>query len=266
MLRSRALVLSGALLALSARAENLVSVREGALPAPPGTAAITCLIASDQPLAVRDGTVWRYDPPAQQWTKASAVSADRLVRGSIAHGARPWFLLGPAENDVIDRVERYASGEGSATAHLTPVPTPLVSAQGAVLGDTLHLAGIDARGAAQWWSLDLSAAQPQWKIHPAWAATARRVSAVVALDASLVLATPNAAGTADELWRWTAADGWHLKATLPGTVVDGAARAVGQAHALFLVRLPADATTGPRLQLHTFHTTTGAISPQGAAV
>ena len=74
MLRRRALVLAGALFifaACPARAANLVAVQDGALPAPPGSAAITLLVAADQPLAVRDGAVWRYEPFAQQWTKAS---------------------------------------------------------------------------------------------------------------------------------------------------------------------------------------------------
>ncbi len=269
MLRLCASVLVGALLVLfagAARAENLVAVRDGALPAPPGSAAITLLVAADQPLAVRDGTVWRYDHFAQQWTKADAGSTDRVVRGAIAHGARPWFLTGPAGNNLVDRIEAYAGADGVRLATPPPLPSPLVSAQGAVLGNVLYVGGVDARGAAHWWSLALSAEPAQWKILPAWAAPARRVSAIVALDSSLVLATPTAAGTADELWRWTAAEGWRLRATLPGTVVDGAARAVGQAHALFLVRLPADSSTGPRVQLHTFHTITAATSPQGTAL
>ena len=270
MLRLRASALVGALLACCvgpARGENLVSVQNGALPMPPGSAAITLLVAADRPLAVRDGVMWRYDPPAQQWTKAGPDSADRVVRGALAHGSRPWLLVGSAGNALIERLEPSAGADGPRFPTPPPLPAPLVSAQGAALGNFLYVAGTDARGAAHWWSINLSAESPHWKVLPAWTTTtARRVSAVVALDASLVLATPNAGGTADELWRWTAAEGWRLKAILPGTVVGGAARVVGQAHALFLVRLPADASGGARVQLHTFHTITAAISPQGTPI
>ncbi len=270
MLILRARVLAGALLVLAGapvRAENLVSVQTGALPGVPGSTPITSLIGAEPPLAVRDGLVWRYDEPARQWQNANTRAVSGAIRGAIAQGGRTWLLVANARDGAtVDRLESLGIGDAARIPDPPPLPSPLVSARGAVLGSVLYLAGIDARGAAHWWSLDLAVAPSPWKILSPWAPNARGVSAVVALDASLLLTTPNAAGTADDLWRWTATDGWTRKTNFPGPVVNGAARAVGQAHALFLVRLPLDSAAGARLQLFTFHTVASAVAAQGAII
>lgn len=274
MLNPRAWVLAGALLAGGAglaRAENLVGVETGALPAPPGSAAITRLVGSAPLLAMRDGVLWRYDDAAQRWQGTGSGATAGVIRSTVAHGAQAWLFVATAGDAApIDRLEAVATAGGSdgAGSNLPPLPAPLMSARGAVLGGRLFVAGADERNRAHWWSLDLAAAAPQWKILPAWAADARTVLAAVAIDASVIVAVPEANGAGSELWRWTGADGWKRKATLPGAVVDGAARAAGQAHALFLVRLPAEAAAnaGPRLQLFTFHTVASAIAPQGGAL
>ncbi|MEO6246499.1 MAG: sodium:solute symporter [Opitutaceae bacterium] len=274
MLKLRAWVLAGALLASGAglaRAENLVGVKADALPAPPGTAPIARLVGATPPLAVRDGILWRFDDAAHRWQNAGAHATPGAIRGAIVHGAQAWFFVGSASDSAsIDQLEAVASTDAAAGtgSSLPPLPASLVSAHGAVLGGKLFVVGADARGRAHWWSLDLAALAPQWKILPPWAADTHAVSAAVAIDASVVITVPEASSAGSELWRWTAADGWLRKATLPGAVVDGAARAVGQAHALFLVRLPADATTtaGARLQLFTFHTVASAVTPQGAII
>ena len=268
MLRNLTGVLSGAFLAfalVAARGENLVSVQDGVLVAPPGTSAVTGLVAADPPLAVRAGAVWRYDERTGQWDQVSPGVDGAVIRGAMASGSQVWVLVGPEHSNLVERLVPFPDPASTGVGSLPPLPVPLRSAHGAVLGQVLHLGGLDAEGEARWWSLDLDAPQLQWKILPVWSDRPRGVSAVVAQDATLLLTAPAAAGDADELWRWTAADGWRLKLTLPGLVVPGAARPLGQAHVLYLVRLPPDAGGGRRIQLVTYHTTASVVAPQGPA-
>ncbi len=273
MVMSRAGMFAGMLLgcfAAALRAENLVSVGTATLPPVPGGGPPAALVATEPPLAVRDGALWRYDADARRWADAGGRTPGAAIRGAVAERSRGWLLLSDAADGAIVRLEPANPGVGVAPADTRafpppPLPVPLASAQGAVLGNTLYLAGVDASGTSRWLALDLAATGPAtWKALPAWSDRAAEVGAVVAVDGSLIVAAAGAAGAAHELWRWTAAGGWQRKAQLPGRVVDGAVRAPGQAHALFLVRLPAEAAAGGRLQLFTYHTVAATIAAQGA--
>ena len=260
MLRSiaRAAAAGLALAITAAAAENLASVAQGELPAPPGTTPVSALFAADQLVAVRDARLWRFDEASRQWHGAEAAVNGAEVRGAITQGASTWLLLARASDGAIDRL---APLTGAGT--LPPLPAPLAAARGAALGGALQVVGVDAQGAAHAWSLTPGDAPQGWREFPAWSGRAGAPSALVAQDASLVLTAPNAAGTADEVWRWTAGEGWKLRATLPGLVVAGAAQPLGQAHVLFLVRLAADSPGGARTQLATFHTVAHAVATQG---
>jgi SSS family transporter len=118
----------------------------------------------------------------------------------------------------------------------------------------------------RWQVLGLSALVPEsWRALPAWSNRADKISAVVAVDGFVVVAAAGAPGAHDELWRWSAATGWRRSGSLPGRVIEGAGRAPGQAHALFLVQLPANGGHGPQLQLFTYHTVTSRVAAQGPA-
>ncbi|MBI2813156.1 MAG: sodium:solute symporter [Opitutae bacterium] len=246
------------------RAGNLVAVRDGVLVAPPAAASSTGLAATDTPLVVRAGAVWRYAASEGRWNDVSPRLEGSVVRGVLASGSRSWLLLGPVSGLTFERMVPFAVGSGPHEDQPPPFPVPLRVAHGAVQGGVLYLAGVDAGGGAHWWSLNLGAPRPQWAILPTWTARSRGVGTVVAQDATLLLTASATNGEGDELWRWTAAEGWLLKRTLPGAVVPGAARPLGQAHVLYLLRLPPDAAGTPRIQLWTYHTTTASVAAQGA--
>ena len=245
------------------RGENLVAVQDGVLVAPPEAAASTSLAAADTPLVVRDGAVWRYDAAGARWEDVSPRLEGSIILGVLASGSQSWLLLGQAPGQLLERMVPFAVAEGPRDDQPPPFPVPLRVAHGAVQGGVLFLAGVDAGGGAHWWSLNLGAIRPQWTIHPAWTDRSQGVGTVVAQDTTLLLTASAPNGDGDELWRWTAAEGWLRKRTLPGTVVPGAARPLGQAHILYLLRLPPDATGSPRIQLWTYHTTTGSVAAQG---
>lgn len=244
------------------RAENLVTVTEGAVPAPPGTGTLEILGATDQPIAVRGGAVWKFDASTGQWNKAEFGFGDQeALHGALAHGSRLWFFAGPVGGDFSSRLLPLADG---LDAGFVPpgFPVAIRRATGAVLGDSMFLAGVDGQDLAHFWSLKKDVPDAQWTSIAPWARESRRVGAFVAQDASLILTTPDAAGNRDEIWRWSVADGWQKKAILPGRVVPGAARALGQAHVLYLVSLP-PAVNGDRyLQLFTYHTVTTTVAAQ----
>jgi SSS family transporter len=246
------------------RAENLVSVSEGVLMAPPEAAAALDLAATDSPLVVREGAVWRYDEAATRWNNVSPRMDGTVIRGVLASGSHSWLLLGQPAGQLLERMVALAAADGPQEDQPPPFPVPLRVARGAVQGGLLYLAGVDAGGAAHWWSLNLAAPRPQWSILPPWTGQTGGISTVTAQDQSLVITVPAPGGNGDELWVWSAAGGWRLKRTLPGQVVPGAARALGQAHVLYLLRMPPDDAGTPQLQLHTYHTTTASVAAQGS--
>lgn len=246
------------------QAENLVSVQDGLLVAPPEAAAIIDLAAADEPLVVQRGAVWRLAATTGQWNNVSPRMEGSVIRGVLTSGSHSWLLLGQPADQLLERLVPLGVVEGPREDQPPPFPVPLRVARGAIQAGVLYLAGVDDAGGAHWWSLDLAAPRPQWMILPAWADRSPGVTTVVAQDLTLLLTAPAANGGGDELWRWTPVEGWRLKSTLPGPVVPGAARPLGQAHVLYLLRLPADPTGSPQTRLYTYHTTTASVAPQGA--
>lgn len=250
------LLLGGGLLG----ADNLVSVATRALPAPPGAEALTGLGGLDQACALGAGGVWRLDEADGAWRKLRDLPQGTAGRGLIASGRRLWVLIGPAEAGTIDGL---VEAGGPPHSVLPALPHPLLTARGAVLGSSLFVVGTDDSGTTQGWSADLSPPRPRWNPLPSGLPPARGISSLTAQDAALFVTAPGVDGNGDEVWRWTAADGWQLKLRLPGQVVGGAAQPLGQAHVLYLVRLPAEGRTDARLRLFTYHTITSALAPQG---
>ncbi len=270
-----------------ARADNLVSVRQVALPSFAGSPE-QLFSAAGQPLVVVGDRLWQLRGDRKQWSLLAWRPHGRIL-GTVAHDDRPYLLLESRAGEGIDRVERYSIDANAAAPALPALPTPLRRAAGAVLGDVLHLFGTTPAGDSQWWSIDFAAPQPSWRQRLGAPALPLGASAVVAQDAALFVTARQADGLDDDpgqaptvgpgraprvdpgerLWRWTPAAGWSERGRLPGRVIEGAARAIGQAHLLFLIRidpapLESSASSTGRAQLLTYHTITNAFATQGA--
>lgn len=249
--------LSSLLLSLAAlplHAENLVSVRNEVLPTPPASAS-AMFVAAGQALLVDEDRLWRLAPDRKTW-QAQASSASGRILGAIHDTGRPYLLIQAKDRSGIGKLELFADGAQGA---LPSLPTTYVQARGAVLDGTLYLAAVNAENTTQWLSLDTKAHPPAWKPLPNWGPQATAISSVVAQDRALFVSTRKPGGLeGDKLWRWSATDGWSECGNLPGQVVEGAARAIGQAHVLYLVNAASGA------QLVTYHSITRALAKQGA--
>src|SRR5690606_28080667 len=149
---------------------------------------------------------------------------------SAGQGARGYRLLGAGE---LQRIEAVSwSADRLVARPLPALPEPLRAPQAAVLGDTLHVAGLDGDGRPRLWVLP-AAGGSAWRSHDGWPGDAAP-AALVAQKSALYLAAADGA-----LWRWTAEAGWSQRAALPGQPVHGQAGPVGQAHLLYLLRSPA---------------------------
>jgi len=248
-----------------AHAENLVTVRTEALPALAGGASAVSLLATDRPVLTRDGQAWQLDEGSRQWVESSWRPAEPVL-GSVANGPRPYLLIGGRDGAGIGQVGLYPSAGAVPVGGLPPLPRLLAQAHGAVLNGILYLAGTMADGTVQCLSINPAASQPTWIAIKPWAVLSRGVTAAAAQDSALYVTVrhPVDDKKGDQLWRWAPKEGWMLKGMLPGTVADGAARAIGQAHLLFLVRL--NATAAPAARLFTFHTITGSFAAQGEPI
>ena len=239
--------------AMPAIAENLVSVKNDALPALVAKPS-ALFVASGQPVVTQSGQQWRLNESRQAWVPKPWGGH---ALGAIQTTAEPLLLVETVEGRGIDHLQPYAEAAGSAKQILPALPIRFLQAQGAVVGSMIYLAGLAADGSAHWLSIDSTTPDAAWKILPVWASQASRITSVVAQDKALFVTSGQSAGQADKLWRWTATDGWIDQGQLPGPVADGAARALGQAHLLFLVN------QGAGSQLLTYHTITKSFANQG---
>lgn len=231
-----------------AAAEPLVKVKSGT--GAPIPARITQLLTVDaRPVAVSDDALWMLRADLSAWERAGQRPAGEIV--GTASGRRGLFFVG-ARGGPAERVEVLDLETGIPRLRpLPPLPVPLDSARGALLADTIHVAGT-TEGQPKFLALDTSLAEARWVVHPAWPAGGELTS-LVAHTAAVFATLRDGDGKGDRIWRWKAGEDWKEKATLPGRVMEGAARPIGQAHVLYLTRGAPEAS----VQLAMFHTITG---------
>ena len=254
-----ALLLALWLLALpAAHAESLASVRSRSLPALPNDAPLRALAMLDeQAIAIADGGAWLLDTrqtPAR-WSPAP-WRPPQDVQAAASNGRQAFLLLG--SGGLLAQVQRLVfNGAVLETQNLPAPPLVLGAAQAAVNDDSLFIAGLDTSGQPRLLQWDLRAKAPAWISRAGWPGQ-QAPSSVLVQTRAVFVSTGTGTGAAaaasvagDALWRWSADQGWTARAPVPGTVLPGAARAVGQAHGLYLVGQP----KGTRLM--TMHTITG---------
>ena len=240
-------------LALPVAAASLSSVKTTSLPALAVDQPLIGLVAVEgRPVAFTADQAWVLDAERKQWelSRWRPGAAAGALKSTIGNGQLAFLLRGAAEGAAIASVEQLTFVNGQLSSKQLPMlPLALNDARAAVNADNLYLAGIDTAGKSALFSFLPGAAKPEWRPQPGWPGNSPPTSLVV--QTSAVFATvPNASG--ERILRWSADKGWQDKGAVPGAVVPASARAIGQAHVIYLV-----ASSGAAPQMMTFHTITG---------
>ena len=260
------LVLSVLFLPTPVFAESLSKVKTTALPTLVGAGPLSVLVAVDgRPVAIASGQAWLLGADGKAWVHSDLrpTDANAALLAAVGNGQRAFLLLGPVGGATTEQVEQLAlANDQLSTSKLPSLPYPLKSARAAVTADRLYVAGLDASRKAILYSIATATAGAQWQAVAGWPGDA--VPSSLAAQTSAVFVTvPGANG--ERILRWSPDLGWQDKGNVPGQVMPGSARAIGQAHVIYLVGDRSGADTAP--QMMTFHTITGswATLPDSAA-
>ena len=259
-------------------AANLVTVRGLSLPPLPVAGAVSALVVVEgRPIVVSGKVAWLLSLDQKSWA-STPWPADLPVQQVVSNGRAAALLLGTP--DVIDRVAQLSlSVEQLSTRALPPLPSPLRQARGAVLGDSIWVAGLAADGAAMLWRIDAAATAPAWRSLGAWpgggapsSLVAQGKGLIVSVAGGVADSVADSTAGPDRLHRWTAETGWTPLPAAPGRILAGSGRGTGQAHLLYLVfpsatssTISSAGTSGPAAPaLMTLHTITGSWATQSA--
>ena len=236
---------------LPAVAESLSRVETTALPVIATTAPLLGVVAVEgKPLAIGAGQAWMLE--GGHWTVSNWAppASDGQLKGVFGNGQQAFLLRGAVMGTAVHSVERLALVNGQPVSTALPAP-PLMLQQvrAAANADHVYLAGLDEAGQAALLSLVASADKPGWKQSPGWPGDAAPTS-LVAQTSAVFITVPGVGG--EHILRWAADTGWQDRGTVPGRIVPGSARAIGQAHVIYLVD-PGNGTP----HMMTFQTITG---------
>lgn len=215
--------------------ENISAIAVEELPALPDAAQVIGLVSVEGRAAVvQSNAVWTLADDRKAWRKSTLRQS---VQG-VATDASQAFLL----HSGVSRLN---------SAGAEPLPDPpvaLSSTVGAPRANTLYVAGLDSAGAPQLLQLSPAAAGGRWTAHAGWPNGGIPTS-LVAQGARVYLTLKSPGNPKERLLRWSSEAGWQERGEVPGSIVAGSGRAIGQAHILYLVRGADD-----RTRLNTFHT------------
>ena len=124
-----------------------------------------------------------------------------------------------------------------------------------MLGEVLYVSGIALDGTSRLFAMN-SVPPLQWLMRMAWPGGGE-VTSLVGQTGALFITVKSGPGNGERLLRWTLEAGWSDKSAVPGSVIEGSARSMGQAHVLYLVRV------GDSIRLMMFHTITGSWATLG---
>jgi len=232
--------------AMPVAAESLVSAQQGMLPAVPAGVGAPTLAAWGNRLVLADGeSAWVLDDDGASWRALEIADiADTAPLSTAGNGSRTWRLGGTG--GVLERIQQLQwKQDDLQVSDFGMPPARLRNPSAAVLAETLYVAGIDGQGRADLWAVPVAGAGAQWQRHAGWPDGAAPTS-LVSQKFALYLST--AAGA---LWQWTPADGWVSRGPAPDGPARVDAKAVGQAHVLYVPG------SGNGLQPKLFHTITG---------
>ncbi len=196
--------------------------------------------------------VWVLDRPDGAWREAGRLPRP-LGYGVSAVHREGVVCVGGSDNErhYADAFRLEWRGGRLETAPLPALPRPVANACGAILGDTLYLAGgietPDATAALRtFFALDLAAPGSQWRELPPWPGPARMLSVAAAQDGGfyIVSGTDLSAGPDGkpvrryliDAYRFAPASGWRPIAGPPRAAVaaPSPAPSLGQSHFVVL--------------------------------
>src|SRR5262249_26024434 len=137
--------------------------------------------------------VYVLDRPDGTWKAAGKLPRPLAYGVSVTHrGAVVCAGGGDATKHYPDCFRRGGADEKHSFTPLPPLPPPVANACGALLGDTLIVAGgqqkLDSAEALKTvFALDLSAEKPAWKELPAWPGRPRMLAVAAAFDGAFWL-------------------------------------------------------------------------------
>lgn len=223
-------------------AESLTPMRGGNLPAIDARGPVTGIAVADgRPIAIMRDAAWVLDAKSTTWLPArwqAGVAPENIV-GVFGNETQAYALTGTPESQLTTGVARIGISADLLSLHaLPPFPVPLKDARAAVKESVLFVAGFEGT-VARLLRVDLAAEKPQWTTLAGWPQAGAATSLVTQLG-SVFVTISSVPGAAEMLWRWSADKGWTQVGLVPGMVVPGSGRAMGQAHVLYLVRDPAN--------------------------
>lgn len=235
----------------SVRAESLVSLRmDPALPPLPAQGETRAVAALGERLLIAtDEGLWFEQLDGRGWQRsawpADADGAQLLGLAGEGMRAVAWFGTPQAVTGA------WAFAPDGANLRATSLPALPALREARIAGgtDALYVAGYDARNAVALFRLERGE-QASWTPIAAPQAVTTPTS-LVASGGQLFASIPDASG--DRLLRWSEKHGWRDAGVVPGRVLPGSARTLGQAHLLYALAQP-DGSAMPS----TFQTVTGA--------
>ncbi|MGH8061259.1 MAG: sodium:solute symporter family transporter, partial [Pseudoxanthomonas sp.] len=237
-------------------AESLSKVKTTSLPALAGSGPLSGLVAVEgRPVAIVADQAWLLAVDGKAWVRSDwhPTGANTALLGAVGNGQHAFLLLGPTEGAVTEHVEQLIlANDRLSTSKLPSLPGPLKNARAAVTADKLYVAGIDASGKSILFSIAPASTGAQWQASAGWPGDAVP-SSLVAQTSAVFVTVPGADG--ERILRWSSELGWQDKGVVPGQVLPGSARAIGQAHVIYLVGDRSGTDTAPKMM--TFQTITG---------
>ena len=214
------------------------------IPLPAGAADAHIVFSGGRLVAVTGDALWSLDPKAGAWTRSEATPGRTI---GVARGAAHAFVL---REDGVDRI---VAGERAVSLRpMPPLPMALTQLRGAVLADTLYLAGMTPEG-PRLLALDVAAPQPGWIAHDGWKVDGAAITSMTAHTGAVHVTTRAPGAPREQLRRWKPGEGWSARDSVPGILAAGTPVPAGQQHVFYLIRRAGTET----LELATYHTITG---------
>lgn len=221
--------------ALPVGAESLTPMRASALPAIDARGPMIGIgVADGYPVAILRDSAWVLDAKKTAWSPArwqAGVAPGNIV-AVFGDETQAYTLTGTLQPQIVTGVARVGVSADTLSLHaLPPLPMPLKDARAAVKDNTLFVAGLEG-ATTRLLRIDLAAEKPQWTALAGWPQAGAATSLVTQLG-SVFATISNLPGGPETLLRWSADKGWTQAGRVPGAVVPGSARAMGQAHVLY---------------------------------